>query len=70
MIKEAFLHGFQNYSASNKGPDNLLKLGMTLSAMEKMEEACAAFAELDARYPEAIPAIKEATTRQKERLGC
>ena len=67
---EAFLNGFQNYSDSNKGPDNLLKLGMTLSAMEKIEEACAAFAELENRYPEAIPAIKEKTEAQKERLGC
>lgn len=67
---EAFLKGFQNYRDSNKGPDSLLKLGMTLSAMDKPEEACAAFAELENRYPEAIPAIKEKTEAQKERLGC
>ena len=67
---EAFLKGFQSYSDSNKGPDSLLKLGMTLSAMEKMAEACAAFDELEARYPDAIPAIKNQTEAQKARLGC
>jgi len=67
---EAFLKGFQNYSNSNKGPDSLLKLAMTLGAMDKGAEACAALAELEARYPEANPAIQAQASAQKVRLAC
>ena len=67
---EAFLKGFQNYSDSNKGPDSLLKLAMTLGAMDKPAEACAALAELEARYPDANPAIQAQTNAQKVRLAC
>ena len=67
---EAFLKGFQSYADSNKGPDNLLKLGMTLSAMGQAAEACTALEELDIRYPDAIAAVKTQTRAQQERLGC
>lgn len=66
----AFLKGFQSYADNNKGPDNLLKLGMTLNAMGQAAEACTALEELDARYPEANSAIKAQTRAQQERLGC
>ena len=66
----AFLTGFQQYQDSNKGPDNLLKLGMSLAAMGQVDEACTAFAELEAVYPGAPPVIVSKTGAQKERYGC
>ena len=39
----AFAEGYQRYPKSRKAPDNLLKLGMSLSRMNKREEACTAF---------------------------
>jgi tol-pal system protein YbgF len=67
---EAFLKGFQTYGDGIKGPDSLLKLAMTLGAMDKPAEACAALAELEARYPGANPAIQAQTNAQKVRLAC
>ncbi|MCH8322130.1 MAG: tol-pal system protein YbgF [Proteobacteria bacterium] len=67
---EAFLKGFQSYGDSIKGPDSLFKLAMTLGAMGKPAEACAALAELEARYPDANPAIQAQTSAQKVRLAC
>ncbi|HXV73925.1 MAG TPA: tol-pal system protein YbgF, partial [Sphingomonadales bacterium] len=37
---QAFLAGFQNYTQGAKGPDNLLKLGLSLAAMGQTNEAC------------------------------
>lgn len=66
----AFLKGFQQYGDSAKGPDNLLKLGMTLAAMGQTGEACSAFAELDSRYPDAPETIRQRVAEESARLNC
>ena len=42
--------GFKNYPDSIKGPDNLLKLGLSFSNLNKKNEACNAFYELEIKY--------------------
>ncbi len=66
----AFLKGFQSYGEGNKGPDSLLKLGMSLSSMNQNQQACSAFEELLSRYPEASAAVLGQASSQQERLGC
>lgn len=66
----AFLKGFQSYGDGNKGPDSLLKLGMSLSSMNQNQQACSAFEELLSRYPEASEAVLNQASSQQERLGC
>lgn len=66
----AFLKGFQSYGDGNKGPDSLLKLGMSLSSMNQNQQACSAFEELLSRYPEASQAVLGQASSQQERLGC
>ena len=66
----AFLTGFQTYAKSQKGPDSLLKLGLSLYGMGKKEEACSALAELPVVYPKASKAIINRTNRELERIGC
>lgn len=66
----AFLKGFQTYGDGAKGPDSLLKLGMSLSSMNQNQQACSAFEELLSRYVEAGDAILGQARRQQERLGC
>src|SRR6185312_7199494 len=39
----AFAEGYKVYKASAKGPDNLLKLGMTLAVLGRKSDACAVF---------------------------
>ncbi len=66
----AFLKGFQTYGDGIKGPDSLLKLGMSLSSMNQDQQACSAFEELLSRYPEASEAVLNQASSQQERLGC
>lgn len=66
----AFLKGFQSYGDGSKGPDSLLKLGMSLSSMNQNQQACSAFEELLSRYPDATEAVLGQGRAQQERLGC
>lgn len=67
---QAFLTGYQDYGDSGKAPDSLLKLGITLAALGQKEDACAAFDELDMRYPDAETRIKQRLSSERNRLGC
>ena len=42
-----FGEGFQRFPNSIKGPDNLLKLGLSFSNLNKKNDACNAFYELE-----------------------
>ncbi|WP_161958910.1 tol-pal system protein YbgF [Ferruginivarius sediminum] len=65
-----FAEGFQNYPDSNKAPDNLLKLGMSLAQIDRTEDACGIFAELLSRYPDSARNILQRAQREQQRLGC
>ncbi len=67
---QSFLSGYQDYPDSPKGPDSLLKLGMTLANLEQKNEACAAFDELNIRYPSAPDSVKRRTTIEAARNSC
>lgn len=67
---QAFLTGYQDYGDSNKAPDSLLKLGITLAALGQQADACAAFDELDSRYPDAEDRIKQRLSSERTRLDC
>lgn len=66
----AFLQGYQAHPKGPKAPDSLLKLGMTLTAMKKTAEACAAFGQLAKEFPNAPPHVKEATGRERAKANC
>ncbi len=66
----AFLKGFQTYGGGAKGPDSLLKLGMSLASMNQAKQACSAFEELLSRYPDANESVLTQARVQQERLGC
>jgi tol-pal system protein YbgF len=66
----AFAEGFQKYPNSEKAPDNLLKLGMTMGQLNQKARACGTLGELEKRYPQASASIRQATVREKQRLGC
>ena len=67
---EAFLAGYTTYADSNKAPDSLLKLGMTLTALGEKQTGCNAFAELDAKFPNASAAITKRAQIEKKRANC
>ncbi len=66
----SFADGLKKYPNSDKGPDNLLKLGMALGQLNQKPNACGALGELDKRYPNAATAIKQSAQRERQRLGC
>ncbi len=65
-----FAEGLQKYPKSEKAPDNLLKLGMSLAQLKKKGEACGALSEIGKRYPNASSQVKQAAQRERSRLGC
>jgi len=65
-----FAEGFRNYPESNKAPDNLLKLGMSLARIERVDDACGIFAELLDRYPDSARNIIQRARREQQRLSC
>ncbi|GER02015.1 hypothetical protein JCM17845_26380 [Iodidimonas gelatinilytica] len=67
---QAFLTGYQDYGDGAKAADSLLKLGMTLAALGQPSDACAAFDELDQKYPEAESRIKQRMAAERARLSC
>ncbi len=60
----AFLKGYQKFPDGDKAPDNLLKLGMTLTRLSKNAEACATFNELKSKFPDAP---RPCATRRRRR---
>jgi tol-pal system protein YbgF len=67
---KTFLNAHQAYSKSPKAPEMLLKLGMSLAALDNKDTACATLREVNKRYPKASPAVKAKVTSEQGRLAC
>lgn len=67
---DAFLKGYTTYESSNKAPDSLLKLGITLSALGQKDPACATMNELKRRFPSAPQSVIQRAELEKKRAGC
>ena len=66
----AFAEGYKAYKSSPKGPDNLLKLGITLAVLNKKSEACAVFARFNQDYPRATDLQKRRIDQARQKIGC
>jgi len=66
----AFADGYERYPKSPKGPDFLLKLGMSLANAGQKDNACRAYQRLDRDYPQASGEIRDRSGAEKKRLGC
>ena len=66
----AFLKGYQGFGKGAKAPDSLLKLAMSLDRLGQKEAACASFAELGTRFPNATATVKTRAQAERARLGC
>jgi tol-pal system protein YbgF len=65
-----FADGFQRYPDSTKAPDNLLKLGMSLAALERTDDACITLNKLASEYPKSSASIKQRAQSERTRLKC
>ena len=66
----AFAEGFQNYRDSQKAPDNLFKLGVTMAKLNKKEEACIAFKNFAKEYPKVSDSMKKRLDKEVQKLSC
>jgi tol-pal system protein YbgF len=64
------LDGYKQFADSDKGPDMVLTLGLSLSELGQKDQACATFDELTSRYPKASPTIKQKTRGAQQSAGC
>jgi tol-pal system protein YbgF len=65
-----FMAGYQNYPKSNKGPDNLLKLGMAMSHLNQTQGACTALGRIAKEYPDAPDQIRNTAKAERAKLKC
>jgi tol-pal system protein YbgF len=66
----AFAEGYKVYKTSPKGPDNLLKLGITLAVLNRKSDACAVFARFNQDYPRATDLQKRRIDQERQKNGC
>ncbi|MFT4181887.1 MAG: tol-pal system protein YbgF [Rhizobium sp.] len=67
---KTFLNAHQKYSSSEKAPEMLLKLGMSLAALDNKDTACATLREVTKRYPKASKAVTGKVASEEKRLAC
>ncbi len=67
---KTFLNAHQAYNTSAKAPEMLLKLGMSLAALDNSETACATLKEVPKRYPNAPRPVLAKGASEQKRLNC
>ncbi|MDH5488953.1 MAG: tol-pal system protein YbgF [Rhodospirillaceae bacterium] len=67
---QAFLESYQKAPEGAKAADSLLKLGKSMSNMDKKEEACAAYTKLRKEFSAISPDVSKTLKRETEELGC
>ena len=66
----AFADAYQQNPRGTKAPDSLLKLAMSLGALNKVQDACTTLTELKTKYPDAVSTIKSRAADERAKLKC
>lgn len=66
----AFLEGYKNFPKGSKAPDNLLKLGMSLAALNRQKEACTTLGKFNAEFADAPSNLRAIADNERRRLAC
>jgi tol-pal system protein YbgF len=67
---EQFLNVSTDHPTAGRAPEALLKLGVSLNGLGARDRACAVFSELDRKYPQAGPSIRQSSDREQKRAKC
>ncbi len=67
---EQYLKVTTDYSKSSRAPESMVRLGQALAALGNSEQACATFAELGKRYPNATQSVKKLAEREAAKDHC
>jgi tol-pal system protein YbgF len=66
----AYLDGYQKYPQSSKGPQNLLKLGVTLSELGEKDQGCQMLNGITKQYPKAKQSVIQKAKYEKKKYKC
>ena len=66
----AYLEGYQKYPKSQKAPDNLLKLGVSLVQIGEKDQGCMMITSLEKEYPEAPQSILQKAKYEEKKFEC
>jgi tol-pal system protein YbgF len=66
---KTFAEGYQKDPKGPKAADNLLKMGMSLSGMNKKADACTALGQIEKQFASSGPVLRRAQ-QEMTRLGC
>ena len=66
----AYLDGYQNYPKSNKAPDNLLKLGITMVQLGEKEQGCKMISGIKKQYPKATKSVLQKAQYEQKKFKC
>lgn len=67
---EIFLRASREYPNADKAPDMLLKLGISLAAMNQRDVACVTYNEIGQKYPDISTALRERVKQEQALAGC
>jgi tol-pal system protein YbgF len=67
---EQYLKISTQYANSQHAPDAMLRLAQSLNALGAKEQACATFAEIARKYPNAAAGLKAEADREAKRVQC
>jgi tol-pal system protein YbgF len=65
-----FFDAYSKYPKSAKAGESLLKVGLSMSNLNKKREACAALARFTTEFPDAADGLKRQSAAEKQKLGC
>ncbi len=66
----AYLEGYQKYPKSEKGPINLLKLGVSLVQMGEKDQGCLMIVGVEDEYPEANQSVLQKAKYEQKKFQC
>ena len=66
----AYLDGYQNYPKSQKAPDNLLKLGITMVQLGEKDQGCSMIKGLKKQYPKASKSVLQKAQYEQKKFKC
>ena len=66
----AYLDGYQNYPKSQKAPDNLLKLGITMVQLGEKDQGCSMIAGIKKQYPKAKKSVLQKAQYEQKKFKC
>ena len=66
----AYIDGYKNYPKSDKAPDNLLKLGITMVQLGEKDQGCKMISGLKKEYPKASKSVLQKAQYEQKKFKC